>query len=276
MNDTWQPDFISQLPLFELLTDAYNGAWQAKMEWPTIADYNQHAAEYAKKINNCNGSPIRFIRQVTKSQEFIYSYEPSVYLRGEVLTRLNNWHDFFNMLVWLTFPKIKAAFNHWQYHHIKQRTVIQKTRTPVENILTHLDENGVIVVSSDETLLELLRGQHWQELFWQRRECVKTKMQFLITGHALYEKGLKPYLGMTGSGLLFKVSDRFFKQSLSQKINEVDCLVSENLMQHKAVAAHTKLVPVPILGIPAWWPANAALDFYKNTQYFRAKKDLSK
>jgi hypothetical protein len=39
------------------------------------------------------------------------AYEARIWARGEVATRPGNWHDFFNALVWLTFPLAKAALN---------------------------------------------------------------------------------------------------------------------------------------------------------------------
>jgi hypothetical protein len=38
-------------------------------------------------------------------------YEMRIWARGEVVTRPDNWHDFFNALVWCTFPLAKAALN---------------------------------------------------------------------------------------------------------------------------------------------------------------------
>ena len=38
---------------------------------------------------------IRFVAQDTRSSDFDDGYEPRIYLRGEVQTRENSWHDFF-------------------------------------------------------------------------------------------------------------------------------------------------------------------------------------
>lgn len=35
------------------------------------------------------------------------AYEERIVLRGEVVTRPHNWHDFFNALVWMRFPRTK-------------------------------------------------------------------------------------------------------------------------------------------------------------------------
>lgn len=273
MINHWLPDFIKQLPLFEILSNAYCVEWSTNNTWPTIDEYNQHLASFNPVISNYNGQPIKFIQQTQKSHEFINGYEPSIYLRGEVLTRANNWHDFFNMLVWLTFPKIKAVINYWQFNLLKQRLPAQTQRSALENKLTHLDENGVIVISSNQYLIELLKSQQWQALFWQQRAIVKTDMRFFIIGHALYEKALNPYIGMTGSALIFYQSKDFFAKPLIQQLSELDNLVSEWLLQKDNMAILTKLTPVPILGVPGWWADNEFFSFYENKDYFRAKKD---
>lgn len=271
MTSTWQPDFITQSSLFESLTNACPADWCTCTAWPTLQDYNFHLASHEPLITNSNGQPIRCVPQINKSHEFIYGYEPSLYLRGELLTRTENWHDFFNLLVWRTFPKIKAAINAWQYQLLKQRLPAQTKRTTMENILTHLDENGVIVMSSDPALIELLKAQRWQTLFWQQRAAVKTQMRFFILGHGLYEKSLNPYVGMTGSAIVLTMSPDFFMYSLTQQLKEIDTHVSACLAQPQWLQKLTKLLPLPLLGIPGWWPANEDYHFYENKNYFREK-----
>ena len=36
-------------------------------------------------------------------------YEERIIARAEVITRADNWHDFFNALVWVRFPRTKHA-----------------------------------------------------------------------------------------------------------------------------------------------------------------------
>ena len=272
MSDVWSSNFIDQSPLFDPLKLAYSKDRLTNNNWPTIAELNQYVANHKPTIKNHNQQSIQLIEQTCKSQEFAYGYEPSIYLRGELLTRANNWHDFFNMLVWLSFPKIKAAINYWQYNLLKLRWPAQPNRTPLENKLTHLDENGVIVVSCNQPLIELLKAQRWQELFWQQRATVQTQMQFFIIGHALYEKALNPYVGMTGSAVIFEQSEAFFTLPLAQKLGEIDRLMGQCLYEQEWLAALTKLAPVPILGVPGWWPANEHYSFYENKSYFRDKR----
>ena len=81
---------------------------------------------------------------------FEAQYEPRCYLTGEVQTRANNWHDLFNALVWLTFPKTKAVLNARHYHALTVEEIASGShRGAVRDVNTLLDESGVIVVYAD-------------------------------------------------------------------------------------------------------------------------------
>ena len=71
-----------------------------------------------------------------------------------------------------------------------------------------------MVLSSDPELLELVRSFRWKELFWQRRTEVRENMRFFLFGHALYQKALNPFIGMTGKAILLGASKEFFERPL--------------------------------------------------------------
>ena len=54
-----------------------------------------------------SGQRIRFV----PPQDDGKAYECRIWERGEVETRPDNWHDFFNALVWLAFPHTKNAIS---------------------------------------------------------------------------------------------------------------------------------------------------------------------
>ena len=94
------------------------------------------------------GVPLRLVRQDAKATRFEARYEPRAYLKGELQVRENDWHDFFNVLVWLTFPRAKAALNARHYQS-QQACAGQVNRGAAQDALTLLDESGVIVVASE-------------------------------------------------------------------------------------------------------------------------------
>jgi hypothetical protein len=94
-------------------------------------------------------------------------------------------------------------------------------------------------------------------------------MGFFLFGHGLYEKALRPYVGMTGQGLLLPVEAAFFGWSLEEQL----CHLDESLAQYLAEPGHCRstaeLTPVPLLGVPGWTSDNDDPAYYDNTAYFR-------
>ncbi|TSA40753.1 MAG: DUF3025 domain-containing protein [Betaproteobacteria bacterium] len=256
---TWQADFLDRSPMLAPLRFA--GAHLRGAAWPTL-----EALQPVHPIATVSGLTLRFVPQGAKPASFEEQYEPRIHLRGEVQTRTENWHDLFNALAWLAFPRAKATITDRHYHAALTQAAGQN-RHPARHALTLFDESGVAVACADPELTQLLRDFQWQELFWQRREEVQRSMKFFVFGHSLYEKALTPYLGLTGHGLVLAVEEGFFAAASEQQQAELDRLLATRLGD----PASLRYTPVPLLGVPGWWDANQAADFYDNTAYFRAK-----
>jgi hypothetical protein len=272
----WSRAVLLQSPLFAplqpILTDL--GA----SIFPTLHDCNALLDARHQPITVQSGMPLRFVAQEGGKLPFEAQYEPRCYLKGEVPTRANNWHDLLNALVWLTFPKTKAVLNARHYHALMEEKALGKTaRGPVRDVNTLFDESGVIVAYSDDNsdahsgveLAALLRDFQWKELFWQRRAQVKASMGFYLFGHGLYEKALQPYVGMTGQGLLLAVEQEFFSWPLAQRLAHLDDLLANYLSAPEHCRSTRDLSPVPLLGVPGWAADNDSAAYYDNTAYFR-------
>jgi hypothetical protein len=254
-----------RIPLFPLPEEKF----------PSLEDLNSALARRPSPITVQSGAPLVFVPQVSGKLPFESQYEPSCYLRGEVPTRCGNWHDLFNALVWLTFPEIKAAMNARHYKAMTGTVAAEhqtgtSERGGVRDVTTLLDESGVIVVSSSAELLRMVRDFEWKALFWYRRSEVIEHMRFYIIGHGLYEKALRPYVGMTGHGMLLQVGTDFHDLSLEQQLQHVDRLVARKLGDSEEFRNTEDLSPVPLLGIPGWTVENEHRAFYDNTAYFRS------
>ncbi len=217
-----------------------------------------------------SGCTLRFVEQGIGKLAFEAQYEPRCYLTGEVQTRRNNWHDLLNAWVWLTFPRAKAAINLRHYQALMSKAATDSQRGAVRDTNTLLDESGVIVAYADEELAGLLRDFRWKSLFWQRREQVQASMGFYLFGHGLYEKALKPYVGMTGQGLLLAVAPEFFSWSQPRQLAHLDERLAEYLADPQHCGSTRELSPVPLLGIPGWTEDNQSESYYDNTAYFRS------
>ncbi|MFA6922496.1 MAG: DUF3025 domain-containing protein, partial [Gallionella sp.] len=228
----------------------------------------------ARDISVQSGCALSFVEQGEGRLAFEAQYEPRCYLTGEVQTRSDNWHDFFNALVWLTFPKAKAAINARHYRALTgaDEAASRSQRGVIRDTNTLLDESGVIVVYADEELAGLLRNFQWTELFWERRRQVQDSMGFYLFGHGLYEKALQPYVGMTGQGLLLAVEQDFFSWSKAQQLAHLDSLLANYLAKPEHCLSTRELSPVPLLGIPGWTAENDCAAYYGNTDYFRTSR----
>ena len=241
-----------------------------KQQWQTWPDCNELNRLMPEGNKTLSGHLTRFFPQSSLAEDASY-YEEHIFSNGEIPTRDQNWHDYFNAMVWLQFPKIKSVINAL---HVKE-TELQsdkKNRTRKRDALTLFDESGVIFVSSDDQIIEALKDHQWKELFWQKRDEWWQSISVYIFGHGLYEKALSPYIGMTANALTLNVDDHFFDQDRQLQINELDQIISNKLQTEKVLENPRDLTPLPMLGVPDWWQENEQEDFYNNQNYFRSKR----
>jgi hypothetical protein len=270
MDLPWNAGFALGAPLFAPL--AQHARHFRADDWPECAALNA-LADAAGAPCNANGHSIRFVPQAPTQPAFEDKYEPRIYLRGEVQMRAANWHDLFNALVWLVFPRAKAALNRRHYAaQCAQRDAGAANRGPQQDALTLFDEGGIVVLCADSSLGELLRGHEWHRLFWQRRADLSSAMAFVVFGHALYEKGLQPFAGVTGRGLILDCDAALIAAAPAAQSAWIDAQLAALLDSTGSLTATRDLTPVPILGIPGWCADNAREDYYANTAYFRPRR----
>ena len=268
----WEPDFLFRSALFDPLQTLAHSIAACASGWPELTDYQVWLEQSVGTLRTEGGAPVRFVEQSPKPTRIEEGYEPRIYLKGEVQTRTGNWHDFFQVLVWCSFPRTKIAVNARHYEAIARRAANhpgQSRRSPMENLLTQFDECGAVVLASDASLLELVRGFRWKELFWHRRDAVRRGMQCLIFGHALYEKALTPYPGMTAHCVLLEVEDGLFEKPLPRRLAWVDRELCRYFQTPPLLRTPRDLSPFPLLGYPDWTPENRHERYYDNREYFR-------
>ena len=241
----------------------------------------------ARHIASGGGAPLRFVPgEDSRSRAFERQYEVRIYRDGEVPTRAANHHDLFNALAWLAFPGTKALLNRYHYREIAARadkagaagndsgssgTAREDvgSRGTARDVLTLFDESGAVVVCSEPELDALLRGFQWQELFWTRRAAVERAMRFFLFGHAIHEKALHPYKGLTAKALVYPVSAEFFSLSLEAQLARIDLWLTEHFARPGALDSTRVLAPLPVLGVPGWERANGHEAFYDDVSVFR-------
>lgn len=234
--------------------------------WPTLAALNSIAQHHL--LVNHRELPIRFVAPADDESASMH-YEKRIAETGEIATR-ENWHDFFNAMQWLTFPKAKAAISEMHTRLMAAQTDGVKVRSIPRDVLTLFDEGGVIVASKDESLLDHIRNFEWKKLFVDRRAEAGKNINFYLAGHSVLEKMLDPFVGVTAKALLLKVDDIFFAQSHDAQLREIDSRAAAWLMNESSLASTRNLHPLPILGIPGWLAVNESPSFYDDAHYFRS------
>ncbi|MEP7154595.1 MAG: DUF3025 domain-containing protein [Betaproteobacteria bacterium] len=225
--------------------------------WPTLEQLNALSSQ--ADVRNASGRSMRFVAPQADATSAMH-YETQIANTGEVPTR-DNWHDLFNALQWIAFPAMKSSLNAQHLRLLAAGGAKEATaRSTPRDVLTMFDESGVVVASADDSLLALIRKFDWRTLFVERRRDVESKMHFVLVGHGLMEKSLKPFIGLTAKAMLLNMDVRN---------TSIDHAVAGWLKDDANLQSSHNLAPLPLLGIPGWDVRNESASFYQNTDYFR-------
>lgn len=236
--------------------------------WPDAADLTA----LAEGIANSRGKPMRFVASSDPADRDRRHYELRVAETGEVETRPANWHDLFNALVWITFPRAKAAINAQHAAMLEERGAGEaRHRSPERDALTLFDEGGVVVASSSPELLRLVVDFDWKELFWNRRAELQARMRFFGFGHAFYEQALQPYIGMVAKTVFVPAGELFFMLPPESQAAQADELLATHFASRTRFQSPKAMAPMPVLGVPGWHAETGNESFYDLGSYFHSK-----
>ena len=220
-------------------------------------------------LQNASGLPLRFVPQADLPDG--QAYEQFIGATGCVPTR-DNLHDFFNGLVWLTFPRIKQRLNALQAAQIALAGV-GKSRGPARDAATIFDENAALLVVRDSDaareLVNALRGHRWTEALFDRRAQFGTDVQPWLFGHALMEKLVAPRKAITAHTRVVVAPDAYFALDWNAQRSWIDEAVTGQLGSGDLTTA--SFTPLPVLGVPGWCEGQDDA-FYADTSVFRPKR----
>ena len=240
------------------LLEDISSTHSAKSEGDTVRAHTRFAHQIARAsatLTLGSGRAVEFVSQSELSSDI--AYEAFIFSHKRVPTR-NNLHDFFNGLCWLRFPQAKSRLNFLQAQEIASQGV-NATRGSLRDALTLFDENVLLLQASDN-LWHALQARDWAKLFGELRDEWQSA-HIVIFGHALLEKLVAPYKSITAH--VFRIAsdvDANDDQAL-------DVWLAANLQPE--YLATKPYLPLPVLGIPGWWPENEKLSFYSDAQVFR-------
>jgi hypothetical protein len=201
-------------------------------------------------------APVRFVPQERLPAGT--PYEQFIFASGQVPVR-PGLHDFFNGLAWLQFPRAKSALNRLQAAEIA-RTGIAARRGPVRDAITVFDENGALL-QAPPPLWGALRARAWRRLFVELRP-LWSEARLWIFGHALLEQLAAPRKGLT--------AHVWCADAVLDSPAAADAWLAGRCTP-QALAAKP-FTPLPVLGVPGWWPENENFSFYDDSHVFRPRK----
>ena len=216
-------------------------------------------AAFHEALNREPGVTRQFVPQSTLPPG--QAYEQFIFDTDSVPTR-DNLHDFFNGLCWLRFPLTKARLNQLQAEQIAVAGVAPQ-RGPVRDALTVFDENAAFL-SAPQPLWDALLARDWRRLFVDLRPLWQ-EAQLVLFGHALLEKLVYPRKPVT--------AHVYRAQPAMNSIADLDAWVAQDLSADKL--AGKPFAPLPVLGVPGWWPENQNFSFYDDSLVFRTSRTSS-
>jgi hypothetical protein len=212
----------------------------------------------SRGLRNEQGLALAFVDAATLPDD---AYERHIWRTGQVPTRTSGdgaWHDLFNALAWLAYPRTKARLNRLQAQAI-ERDGVRARRGGLRDAATLFDENAVIVVTANSGLVDALRAFDWHALFVADRDDFVRDVRVHAFGHALVDKLRRPYKAICAHAWVVDPSGAGGADADTLTAGTLD----EDTLR---VGAFT---PLPVLGIPGWWPANRDPGFYDDPLVFR-------
>lgn len=230
-------------------------------DFPSCAQLN---ALLPDNLCSADGNTVRFVDSRQLDDE---AYEQRIYTSGQVSTRAGSWHDFFNALIWMRFPRIKTAMN---CLHFQSGAALKRgSRGQLRDALTLFDECGVIVFSNRLEILDALAQRRWSDAF--QADAFPSSVGIAVCGHAMLEKYLSPYKAMTAKALFVHSKPGFMQRSRQHQLEVLDREIAENMLNGHVLSTPGDLSPLPLAGVPGWWPKDEQLaeSFYEDRQVFR-------
>ena len=255
--DWRQPWLAPLLPAAELVMTA--STWRDGL----------NAAASVLGLENHRSIPLRFVPQADLPAGI--AYESFISETGNVPTR-DNLHDFFNALVWLSYPSIKVQLNAMQAMEIDRRMqAAATTRGKLRDAATIFDENAVLFLTPNPQVGEMLRKHAWRKLFIEQRTLIQEECTIHLFGHALLEKLVMPYKAITGHTWVIVAEPSIAAPHTTEMRDWLDATVAMHLRRGLDTSDFSHL---PVLGVPGWWPTQDE-HFYADAKVFRPLRQHS-
>ena len=234
--------------------------WLVAGTVPELAELNRWARQ--ARIVLPSGKPLTFGDEPARNA---LAYESAVARDGIVHVRRGQWHDAFNALVWLAFPKTKAALNARHLQDAAGATSNRRSRG--RDAATLLDESGLVLACGDPELARLLRERAWRALFDARHDAVLRAMQPYAIGHGMLVKLLAPFRSITARTLILPIDLATLPPGAAGQAR-----VDESAARAIGDAALRPevLPPLPVAALPGWDCEGLGARLFDDRSVFRS------
>jgi len=228
--------------------------WAEGEQWPKVESLNSSTR---KLTHRYTGMPLVFEKQTADLVLDGMHYEQRIFQSGQIATREDNWHDLFNAMMWLKYPRLKSALNARQWNDVHLHGL--KTRTPGQCAITLFDEAGANVTMPDE-IPECWKLNDRHGLFIDHADAwLSGRARVAVFGHALLDHAL-----VTETLLVAKCIVLEDKADLPLSLDGIaDAIYSENRL-----LANRELRTLPLCGIPGWHSASDSAEFVRTAACF--------
>lgn len=191
----WDPSFCTRSRLFWPLVPAAS-AFGSYAAWPPVSAYDEALAPRAGVHFRVQPpKPRRGRRRGPIDPSALY--DARIAAEGWVPTRTGSWHDFFNALVWATFPVSKRVFHERQRKAVAARIepsakVLPGTRTREQDGLAILDEGSLLLLVAEASVDSVQAALEARDEAPVHAAIARGEAMAIAFGHALYESLLVP------------------------------------------------------------------------------------
>jgi len=240
--------------------------WSPRVDTPLpgLDQLNRWAREAVLALPD--GRPLTFVAAPAAALSAL-DYERRIAAHGEILTRKDNRHDLCNALVWLRFPRTKAALT--AMHVAGPRTDTGNRRDRSRDAATLLDESGMLVACADAGLVGLWKARRWRDAFRDRRHDVVASLRAVAMGHGLLEKLIAPFPAITAKVLVLPLSAATLPEETSALAATLDAAAAAEIAARGAAFAPSDLLPLPVAALPGWDCEGRGASLFDDAAVFR-------
>ena len=240
----------------------------ADTHWTALADQ----LAQRRSLTNAAGQSIRFAAQQLNIKQ---NYELGIAQSGIVTCRTQaagfasaeEQHDWYNALIWLSFPRCKSYLNQLQSVAQLSQAANQDRvgeRGALRDAVTVFDENALILCHDNADIVNAIKLKQWTAALHDARSQWGRSIRPIIFGHALLQKLDQPFKAITAHAYVLPINS-------ADLVDLSLPLCDERLwLSLQGAALQTKpFLPLPVMGIPGWSCANGDVSFYDDPKIFR-------